>query len=421
MRVSSDAKKNAQTLVSQPVKVKNFTVIIKTVERCNINCSYCYFFNGLDDSYKFHSKRISRETIANIAKFIRQGCIDLAVTDVLIEFHGGEPMMQKLSEFDNMCQTLIFIISPVVKRLDFCMQTNATLVTLEWLAVLRKYNVNVGVSIDGPPEYNDKYRIDHKGKGTYTKIVKGLKLLQKYLTKKNGEEIGVLCVINPEFSGKKIYRHFVDILNLKEINFILPDYHYSNPPSYSIDSYANYLIEVFDEWQNDRDPTIQIRCLKNIIRMMIGGEGDVYGIASDVDPTQQLPLITISSDGDLSPVDELRSTDPALMFIGATVKNTTLAEYVNHDIFHRISKAQATLPQDCQSCQWKQGCGAGGIVNRYCHENRSYDNPTIYCNAMKKLCSHIERAFVAEGFSVKKLLQQNQVQLKKASISDVKL
>ena len=29
-------------------------VILKTAERCNLNCSYCYFFHGGDDSYKKH-------------------------------------------------------------------------------------------------------------------------------------------------------------------------------------------------------------------------------------------------------------------------------------------------------------------------------------------------------------------------------
>ena len=58
------------------------------------------------------------------------------------------------------------------------MQTNATLLTEEWCEVLGKLNIQIGISLDGTPEANDIFRIDHAGKGSYTRIVKGLKIAQ---------------------------------------------------------------------------------------------------------------------------------------------------------------------------------------------------------------------------------------------------
>jgi uncharacterized protein len=42
---------------------KTIIIILKTVERCNLNCKYCYFFNGGDESYKKHPAFISKNVI----------------------------------------------------------------------------------------------------------------------------------------------------------------------------------------------------------------------------------------------------------------------------------------------------------------------------------------------------------------------
>ena len=78
---------------------KSLTVIVKTVERCNLNCSYCYFFNGLDKSYKKRPKFISKLTIDNLIMFLDNAIKIHGVDDLVIGLHGGEPLMQPKSDF----------------------------------------------------------------------------------------------------------------------------------------------------------------------------------------------------------------------------------------------------------------------------------------------------------------------------------
>ena len=84
------------------------------------------------------------------------------------------------------------------------MQTNGMLITNEILQLCVHYRVSISVSIDGPKLINDQFRVDHKGKGTYEKVVAGITLLKNH----NESDVlyaGLLCVINPHSDPSTIY------------------------------------------------------------------------------------------------------------------------------------------------------------------------------------------------------------------------
>ena len=201
---------------------KILEVVLKIAGRCNINCSYCYMFNQGNTDYEDQPSYMSLETLKATTAYIKKGIEDIGLTDVFIIFHGGEPMMLKPHKFESFCIYLGEQLTPHLASLSFSMQTNATLITAEWLKLLAKYKVEVGVSLDGPEEFNDKARLDHKGAGTYNRTVTGLRLIQQ--TARDGlmNDPGVLCVVNPHHEGRKIYRHFVDNLGLTWLSFLLP-------------------------------------------------------------------------------------------------------------------------------------------------------------------------------------------------------
>lgn len=129
--------------------LKHLEIVLKTVERCNINCTYCYFFNGGDDTYKFHFPYITKATIEKTANFLEKAAIDFSLESIQIIFHGGEPLMQKKQHFEEMCSHFNKILGKKV-RLSFSLQTNGMLINEEWIRLFAIYNVGIGVSIDGP-------------------------------------------------------------------------------------------------------------------------------------------------------------------------------------------------------------------------------------------------------------------------------
>lgn len=384
--------------------IKYLEIILKTVERCNINCSYCYFFNGIDQSFLKHPKYIEIDTIKQVAHFLKDSCIKLKVETLQIDFHGGEPLMQRKDQFDKMCEIFSKQLSDIV-NLTFAVQTNAILVSDAWIELFNKYNVKVGISIDGPKEYNDKYRIDHKGNGTYDKVVAGINKLRTGVNSGKIDEFGALCVINPEYSGSTIYRHLVDDLNFRKLDFLLPDFthdsfhEHTRKTGMRPSNYGKYLCDIFHEWTNDNNPQIYVRILKSAISILMGRTTSLMNFGPTPD---DVLAFTIASNGDIVPDDTLRSTNADLFHNGLNVYNSSIDDFKNQKIFNLIDESNLNLPTKCKECCWEKVCLGGAHVNRYSNENY-FNNPSVYCEGLKSFYTNISVFLLNHGVAYEDL------------------
>lgn len=383
-------------------QIKHLGVVLKTVERCNIDCTYCYMFNMGDDTYLKRPIYIKKKTIVAVANFLIQACSELDIDHLVLEFHGGEPLMQKKADFDEMCAFFQNELSALVD-LEFVMQTNAMLLDDDWLRLARKYHIGFGTSIDGPKEYHDKYRIDKKGKGTYDRVVEKLRYAQNSeIMKGFPHKVGVLSVINPHFDARKIYRHFVDDLNLTYFDFLTPYCTHHHNLDYTAEDYGKFLCDLFDEWMKDNNPKIEIRFFRSILNNFFGRNSLIYGVgpANKTD----IPLISIASDGELTPTDEMRAINSNIIYTGKTVFNTNLKEFFEEEIFKKIHYAQTHLPTQCEDCCWKRVCSGGAIINRY-HQANDFNNPSIFCEGLKMLYRKISSHLLNNGYNESKLAE----------------
>jgi uncharacterized protein len=200
---------------------KTIEVVVKVTERCNIDCTYCYVFNRGDGSYKEHPPYMTSEVVEQLGSFLRVGAVETGATRVQLDFHGGEPLLMKRDRFAAMCESLQSSLAGVAET-TFSIQTNAMLVDREWIELFRRFQIHVGVSLDGHREYNDRYRLDHKGSGTYEETVKGLTLLREARDKGLLPGVGILATVDPANDGRVVYRHFVDDLDISGFDFLLP-------------------------------------------------------------------------------------------------------------------------------------------------------------------------------------------------------
>lgn len=379
--------------------IKTLHVILKTAERCNLACSYCYFFFGGDESYLRHSPIIKHDVILKTAAFLAQGAKELNIQNINIYFHGGEPLLQKKADFDKMCT--IFRERFSCLNLYLSIQTNAVLLDRDWIELFRKHNVAVGISIDGNKEIHDKYRVDHKGHGSYEKTKKGIDLLKE----QGFSSFGGLSVITPQTSGKEVYYHLTRELGFDHFDFLLPDNNYGNKPD-DLDEIGIFLCDAFKAWSEDNNPEIRIRFFSSILLRLLGRHSGFINFG----PLQSdSGAITISSDGDLSPDDTLRSTAQTIIHTGKTIYDVSLRQFLANEVFDILENAKTKLPNECQKCVWKNICAGGEPVNRY-SKDKGFDSPSIYCKSLKKIYEMAARHLLKNNANIDiiaKVLDEN--------------
>lgn len=374
--------------------------VLKTVERCNINCTYCYFFNKNDQSYKKHPPLISESTLLQVADFILTGCEKFKIKKLVICFHGGEPLMQKKEQFEKFCLHIVNNLNNGLK-VSFILQTNGLLISNDWLNILEKYNVNISISLDGPKLINDKYRIDHTGRGTFDRIIKKIDILRNHQFYKL-KGFSILSVINALFEADKIYNFFFNELNLRNVDFLIPDNIHGEETNFRKDQLGIFLSDLFKLWINDRPQEISIRYFNGILNRFFGKPHHTYGHGSTKE-LECLPLVTISSDGSLSPSDEFRSTSIDLMNTNLNCKTSDLETLLKHNNFETIDNALNTIPKACSDCIWKNICQGGGLVNRY-STTSAFDNPSVFCNDLKIFYRTISIELIKKGMNIEYII-----------------
>ena len=142
------------------------TIVFNVTDSCNLRCKYCYADSTKGKNMQFN---------------IIQKTLELAFsqTDYLnIQFSGnGEPLMNYkvlLQSFD-----LINEYRAKGKRVNISLQTNGVLITKSIARVLRKEVDKTIVSIDGPKEVTNRFRVNTRGEGAFDDIMKGIQILRE--------------------------------------------------------------------------------------------------------------------------------------------------------------------------------------------------------------------------------------------------
>ncbi|WP_420137315.1 radical SAM protein [Sphingomonas sp.] len=155
-------------------------LILKLVGYCNLACTYCYDFNS--ESY---TARLSVED----AELAIEQALSLSEDGLQLLFHGGEPLLafKAVTRLTAFARTRAAALG---RKVSFSIQTNGTRFTDEVVSLLLDEDVRIGLSIDGPPELNDMYRIDHRRRGSSKRIEEALAAHPELLPK-----IGALTTV----------------------------------------------------------------------------------------------------------------------------------------------------------------------------------------------------------------------------------
>ena len=162
-------------------------VMLKPVgAACNLACNYCYYLEK-SNLYKHQPKRQMSEEL--LERFVKDYIEAQTMNEVVFTWHGGEPTLRPLSFYQKAVELQKKYAGGRI--IHNSLQTNGTLLTDEWCRFLKANNWLVGISIDGPEAFHDRYRRDSQGRPSWKKVMEGIRLLQHY-----GVEWNAMAVVN---------------------------------------------------------------------------------------------------------------------------------------------------------------------------------------------------------------------------------
>lgn len=142
---------------------------------CNLACKYCYYLEK-NNLYQNTPRHLMSDEM--LEQFTREYIEAQTMPQVLFTWHGGEPLMRSIDFYKKALALQKKYAHG--KQIDNVIQTNGTLLNDEWCEFFAQNHWLVGISIDGPQEYHDYYRVTPAGKPSWEKVMQGISLLKKH-------------------------------------------------------------------------------------------------------------------------------------------------------------------------------------------------------------------------------------------------
>jgi uncharacterized protein len=369
------------------------TVLVKVASRCNINCTYCYVYNMGDGGWRDMPALMSLATVDALSKALGQLANDQARPFATV-LHGGEPLMLG-------ARRLNFLLGALRRGLPdtypLCMQTNGMLLTREIADVCAEHKVSISISLDGPKDVNDRFRLGKTGESTHAKVEAGIAVLRSHPAAQLLYS-GLLCVVDPYSDPRTVYEYFKR-LGAPSMDFLYRDGNHSAMPygkeSFESTEYGHWFGRLLDVYLEDSTPP-RVRFLDDLVKLSLGGKGIKEGLG-DTD----YGIAIIETDGSISKNDTLKSSfDGADRFAQEwSVHTHLLSDVFGTEEFEQYHELQRPSSSTCRSCRFLRVCGGGMPLHRWRKET-GFDNPSVYCSDQKALVGKVVLRLKSEGLPV---------------------
>jgi uncharacterized protein len=350
------------------------TCIVKVVSPCNLNCTYCYEYNRGDETWRNRPVRITKEVVERLALRINEHAILHNISQFNINAHGGEPFLLTADGLEMFYSTLLARLDPEL-RINFGLQTNATLATEKIIDILNKYKVSVGVSMDGYDKANE-FRVNHKGEDSFAAIHRGALLIKnraKFFS-------GFLCVINVNSDPAVVLDYFKSF-NPPTIDLLQPFGNWSNlPHNETVGQLGSWLSRAFHHYVSESGfDNIRIRILDDALKIVLGGKPSVDWFGN-IEPD----YFIVTTDGNYEGLDTLKVVGTTGRELNLSVFDTSIEEIRQSDFIAMRSLGIEQTSFECQRCHVFEWCGGGYLPTRFSKENH-FRNPSVYCDDLKFL------------------------------------
>jgi uncharacterized protein len=396
------------SVVSQPSIAdtgRGFHLLTKPIGPiCNLDCKYCFY---LEKEKLYPGETQWRMSDAVLTEYVRQYIQSQPGPEINFAWQGGEPTLLGVDFFRKAVALQKQFAGS--KQINNAIQTNGTLLDDEWCTFLAKNQFLVGLSVDGPAELHDKYRVDKRQEPTFGKVMRGLECL-----KKHGVQFNTLTVVNRQNSQHplEVYR-FLKEIGSEFLQFIplveraapadatgdfaappLPGQSYDLSPvtpwSVEAEQYGNFLCAIFDEW-------VRHDVGKTYVQLFDVALGNWMGLGSSLCVFAEKcgAALAIEHNGDVYSCDHYVYPRYRL----GNVMNHSLGAMVNSPEQLRFGNDKAeTLPKYCRECEVRFACHGECPKHRFIRTPDGEPGLNYLCAAYKKFFHHIDQPMKTMGW-----------------------
>lgn len=366
--------------------MKNFTIIFRITNACNLNCTYCYDKNNRISIYKENEN--FKFKIPDIIRYIDKLWQDKDDYCELI-FHGGEPLVINPENYDLLMEK----IKKSYKNVKFSIQTNGTLLNAENIKVLKKYNVHIGISLDGYNDITNKHRIYKNGKNSFNTVMNNINLLKE---QKIG--FGIIMTLTKNILGKEneLY-NFIKINKLKcNLRPAFASNSFSNIDFMDNNDYHVFFKNMFNLWIEDvsenRTKLTQIRELYDEFAKTLDDNYNNYSCSSS--GKCAMNFISLDVTGNLFACN--RTYNNSDFFYG-NIEDISIDSLKSKIKSYVITREAEIKKTKCGTCKLYKECKGGCPANAYSIYN-SFNMPEdTWCIAKYKIREYVNNYLDKNG------------------------
>jgi uncharacterized protein len=354
---------------------------------CNLDCAYCFFLDK-ELLYPGSGFRMSDELLE---QYIRQLIESHRTDQVTISWQGGEPSLMGLDFYRQAMELEEKYRRPGMTFLN-TMQTNGTLLNDDWCEFFKEHNFLIGLSIDGPRQLHDIYRLDKGGQPTFDKVMRGLRLLQKH-----GVEYNLLTTVNRVNADYplEVYRFLRDEAGTDWMQFI-PVVERINEDGLTLyqqgttvsersvlpTQFGHFLSTIFDEWVRHDVGQIYVQTFEATARNWLGMPSSGMCVFNETCGQG----LAIEHNGDLYACDHFVEPN----YLLGNIQDEHMIELVASDQQLQFGQDKRdTLPQYCLDCEVRFACHGECPKNRFLMTPDGEAGLNYLCAGFKHFFHHV--------------------------------
>jgi uncharacterized protein len=319
--------------------------------------------------------------------YVRQLIESQAAPHVTVAWQGGEPTMMG-PDFFRRAISLVEQHRRPGQTIEHTIQTNGTLLTDEWCELLAAHGFLVGISIDGPQDLHDAYRVDKKGQPTFERVMRGFELLRAH-----GVAVNVLCTVNAANQDHplEVYRFFRDELGVEHIQLI-PIVERANDTGFqegdtvtersvAPEAWGTFLTAIFDEWVRHDVGKVFVSQFDAALASWLGAPpalcifGETCGNA-----------VALEHNGDLYSCDHF--VEPGYLL--GNIQRTHMVELLASPEQRAFGNAKRdSLPRYCLECSVRFACNGECPKNRFVRTPDGEPGLNYLCPGYLQFFTHI--------------------------------